>query len=103
MTWRAAAWIAALVTWVVVPAVTWWQLRAAIDPRYPHCATPLVWVTLWSSLLLALASTAALVFAVMAHRKSRNARRLIGVVELAFFVLGFGACVTFAAAAWFIQ
>lgn len=101
MSWRASAWIAAFVTWVVVPALTWWQLRAAIDPRYPHCGTPLVLVTLWASLLLALASTAALVFAVVAHRKGRQARRLIGVVEFAFFVLGFGACVTFATTFWF--
>ena len=101
MRWRASAWIAAFVTWVVVPALTWWQLRAAIDPRYPHCGTPLVSVMLWASLLLALASTAAFVFAVVAHRKSRQARRLIGVFELAFFALGSGACLIFAATFWF--
>ena len=98
-TLRRAAWLAAAVTWLMVPAWEWWQFveigKLESVARY-RCGTPFVAVVAVATFAMAAASSLAFAFAFLAYRKIAGPRTWANRCELAFFGLGAAACVSFA-------
>lgn len=101
--WRMAAWLAAVVTWLIVPVWAWLQLRevdaAQAGVRF-KCGMPLLAIVLLATLIMAVTSMAGLVFAFVAWQKGPRPHRWTSNLELALFCFSACVCVAFAIFLW---